>query len=177
MNTKVIFAAVILASLCAPSWAINKCTGADGRVVFQDAACAGKGEQLNVRPASGDSTAPQATSSPVQNSANKPPSESQRLEGLIADSQRDRRKRELQERLVPYAQADIANHKASCKETQAKLEQSQYAYVQNLYGKTHAAQKASEMAAAAALCDTKDRELKENLDTLRKECTAVGGCQ
>lgn len=31
--------AAILAALCAPAWAINKCTGADGRVVFQDALC------------------------------------------------------------------------------------------------------------------------------------------
>jgi hypothetical protein len=29
----------LLAALCAPAWAINKCTGADGRVVYQDAAC------------------------------------------------------------------------------------------------------------------------------------------
>lgn len=38
---------------CAQAWAINKCTGADGKVVFQDAPCAGRGEVLNVRPASG----------------------------------------------------------------------------------------------------------------------------
>ena len=41
-------------ALTAPSWAVNKCTGADGKVVFQDAPCAGKGEKLDVRPASGD---------------------------------------------------------------------------------------------------------------------------
>ncbi len=42
--------------LSAPAWAINKCTGADGKVAFQDAPCAGKGEKLDVRPASGHST-------------------------------------------------------------------------------------------------------------------------
>ncbi|OGB58422.1 MAG: hypothetical protein A2503_10065 [Burkholderiales bacterium RIFOXYD12_FULL_59_19] len=30
----------LLAVLCAPAWAINKCTGADGKVAFQDAPCA-----------------------------------------------------------------------------------------------------------------------------------------
>jgi len=36
-----------------PAWAINKCTGADGKVVFQDLPCAGRGEKIEVRPASG----------------------------------------------------------------------------------------------------------------------------
>lgn len=40
-----------------PVWAVNKCTGADGKVVFQDAPCAGKGETIIVRPASGNANA------------------------------------------------------------------------------------------------------------------------
>lgn len=36
-----------------PAWAVNKCVGPDGAVVFQDAPCAGKGETLKVSPASG----------------------------------------------------------------------------------------------------------------------------
>lgn len=48
-----IFLTALLAALCAPAWAINKCTGADGRVAFQDAPCSGKGQVLQVRPASG----------------------------------------------------------------------------------------------------------------------------
>lgn len=168
------FAATLLATLCAPAWAINKCIGADGKVMYQDAACEGKGQTLSVRPAPGNSNATQPSASPVASMAK---TEAQRLEALIADSQRDRRKRDLQERLFPNAQAEIANHKASCQEAQAKLEQSQYAYKQNLYGKTHAAQIASEMAATAAMCDTKDRELRENMETLRKECQALGGCK
>lgn len=177
MRLPITFTVTFLAALCAPAWAINKCTGADGKVAFQDAACEGKGQTISVRPASGSVNATQPSASPGENTAGKPKTESQRLEVLIADSQRDRRKRDLQERLFPNAQADIANHKTSCQETQAKLEQSQYAYEQNLYGKTHAAQKASEMAAAAAKCDTKDRELRENLEALRKECLALGGCK
>jgi hypothetical protein len=48
--------AVLVALTCVavvPAWAVNKCTGADGAVVFQDAPCQGKGEALTVRPASG----------------------------------------------------------------------------------------------------------------------------
>jgi hypothetical protein len=38
-----------------PAWAINKCTGPDGKVTFQEAACdaSGKSEQMQVKPASG----------------------------------------------------------------------------------------------------------------------------
>lgn len=37
----------------APVWAVNKCKGIDGRVVFQDAPCLGEGAKIDVRPASG----------------------------------------------------------------------------------------------------------------------------
>ena len=48
---------LIAALLVTPAWAINKCTGLDGKVSFQDAPCAGKGEQVDVRPASGPARA------------------------------------------------------------------------------------------------------------------------
>jgi hypothetical protein len=38
--------------VASPAWAVNKCT-IDGKTVFQDAACPGKGEAITVRPASG----------------------------------------------------------------------------------------------------------------------------
>lgn len=51
---------IALIALCiwvaSPVWAINKCT-VDGKTVFQDTPCAGKGEALTVRPASGHSNA------------------------------------------------------------------------------------------------------------------------
>lgn len=59
--------AIVLAMLAVlPAWAINKCT-IDGQVVFQDAACPGKGETLVVKPASGRSSiAPVPATAPVQ---------------------------------------------------------------------------------------------------------------
>lgn len=45
---------VVLGTVGMPALAVNKCVGADGRTVFQDAPCAGgKGEKLDVRPAMG----------------------------------------------------------------------------------------------------------------------------
>lgn len=51
MKIAILWAAILLA--ISPAWAINKCTGADGKVAFQDAPCMGKGETLNIRSAPG----------------------------------------------------------------------------------------------------------------------------
>ena len=161
-------AATLLATFFAPAWAINKCNVADGKVVFQDTPCAGKGEQLTVRPASG--TAPVA---PVAVPGAVRMTEAQRLEELVSNSVRERRRRDLEQLFIPQAKAATEKHRAACADSQTRLEASKYAYKQNLYGKTHAAQIASEMAAAAAVCETKDRELKENLEALRKECSEL----
>lgn len=51
---------LIFASLLAttPAWAVNKCTSAGGKVIYQDAPCeGGKGEALTIRPASGPGNA------------------------------------------------------------------------------------------------------------------------
>jgi hypothetical protein len=48
MLIKTIAAAALLTLATAPAWAVNKCTGPDGAVVFQDAPCAGKGEVVRV---------------------------------------------------------------------------------------------------------------------------------
>lgn len=58
MLIKTIAAAALLTLAAAPAWAVNKCTGPDGAVVFQDAPCAGKGETIKVTPASGSSNTP-----------------------------------------------------------------------------------------------------------------------
>ena len=161
-------------ALCSatPAWAINKCT-IDGQVVFQDAACPGKGETLVVRPASGASRA--AAPAPAD-ADSRPPSEAQRLEANIAASQKERRLRDLTAREVPGAEHAIRAHLQACQEEQAQLELAKGRYVQNLYGKTDAAQRASEQAAAAARCDTKDRELRERHARLVGECRQLGGC-
>ena len=65
---------LIAALLVTPAWAINKCTGLDGKVSFQDAPCAGKGEQVDVRPASGPAraAAPATTPQPRTPKVNAP---------------------------------------------------------------------------------------------------------
>ena len=41
MHIRTLFAAALLAA--SPAWAVNKCTGPDGKVMFQDAPCPGTG--------------------------------------------------------------------------------------------------------------------------------------
>lgn len=56
----ILLTAVMLSAT--PAWAINKCTGPDGKVVFQDAPCAdGKGEKLNIRSTSAPAASVGAT--------------------------------------------------------------------------------------------------------------------
>jgi hypothetical protein len=156
-----------------PAAAINKCTGSDGKVTFQDAPCsAGRSETIEAKPASGRAPAAATASSPPY-SASSAPTEAARLEGIVAASQKSRRVLDLRERLLPDAERALSQHRLACAEKQKTLAANQYAYAQNLYGKTHAAQIASEMAATAAVCDTKDRELKELVDGFGKECVAL----
>lgn len=171
----VIFVAVLCA-VTSPAWAVNKCTGPDGAVVFQDAPCAGKGEALNVRPASG-AARPLAPVAGPDGQPVKPKTEAQRIEEKVAASQKERRLRDLTVRDVPNAEYAIRAHAQACKEEQEKLEEAKGRYVQNLYGKTDAAQRAAEQAAAAARCDTKDRELRERAAILKAECQQIGGCK
>lgn len=180
-------AALALCAVAAPSWAINKCINEWGRPVFQDAPCPqGRGGAIEVRPAAGPALAPppappragaSQAAAAASASAPAPMTEAQRIEAQIAQSQRERRRRDLQERIVPVAESQLLEHRAACKARQEALERSQHAYVQNLWGKTHSAQMASEMAANAAMCDTKERELKEALDVARRECVQLGGCR
>jgi hypothetical protein len=156
-----------------PAAAINKCTGSDGKVTFQDAQCAsGRAEMLDVKPSSGNAPGLPAAKAGASASVG-PVSEAARLEGIISVSQRTRRARDLRERLLPEAERAVKEHRDQCSEKQKVLASQQYVYQQNLYGKTHAAQIASEMAATAATCETKDRELKEVVDALTKECSSL----
>jgi len=53
-------AAALLLVASAPAWAINKCTGPNGKTVFQDMPCVGQGTEVTVNPASGSSADPVA---------------------------------------------------------------------------------------------------------------------
>lgn len=77
--------AAFLAAAAAPSWAINKCTGSDGRTSYQEAPCAtGRSEVVNVKPASGHAA-------PVAASDGESASGNIKLDNEIAAAIRQRR--------------------------------------------------------------------------------------
>ena len=166
--------AVTLLIVATPALAVNKCTGADGKVSFQDAPCIGKSESVIIKPASG--TGRSAELPMAGASAAVRLTEADRINANVDASIKARRLADVQNIYHPQSMANVNLHRRACAKEQADLKDGQFRYVQNLYGKTHAAQMASEMAAASARCDLKDRELKEQSDALKAECVKLGGC-
>ena len=166
-----------LALLCSPAWAqVYKCPDASGRTVIQQMPCAG-GKEMAVKPASGHAaTKPPAAAASGSAPAAAKMTEAERLNALSAASAKERRRRELQNIVVPDTRAAMYAHRDRCAAELKALKARQYEYVQNLYGKTHAAQIASEMAARSAQCDTQDRANRTQFDTVLAECVGLGGC-
>lgn len=156
--------------LVGPAAAINKCSGPDGKVVFQDAPCTGKGEKIVVKPAAGD--APASTSS----SEGRMQTESQRLEQQLSRLQIDRRRRDL-EIALPNAYSEQASHSAACDAEMRALQAKKTRANNNLAGATWEQSISSEMNAVARRCETRSKTIEANIEATRKECHALGGCK
>lgn len=156
-----------------PAWAINKCTSQDGRTTFQDAPCQqGKGEKIEVRPASGYTAAPSAQGSAVTPTA-KRQTEAERIEANIAVSQRDRRIRTIDETLLPNARNNIEAKQSSCQREMSVVRDRKRAANNNLAGATWEQSLSSEMGAIATRCDTETRTLIGNLERLQIELSSL----
>lgn len=169
--------AAVLIAICVScnAHAVNKCIGADGKAVYQDAPCAGRGGAIDIRPASG--WAPPAKPSADGIAPSGAMTAAQRMEQKADDSKRERRRRELETRIVPNAQQAISRHQESCNRDMAGLRAKKGLASNNLAGAQWETAISGEMAAVAARCDTGNRELRAELDANRAECRAMGGCQ
>lgn len=150
-----------------PVWAINKCTGADGKVAFQDAPCAGKGEKIEVRPASG--AAPKAAASAAGATATTgvaaPPAK--KKEGAFGESWR--RRTYLENQGVPGARGALQSNKRDCERKLADLEARKSTANNNLAGATYLQSLSAQMQAEATMCDMRSRDLSTKLQALEKE--------
>lgn len=159
--------------------AVNKCIGADGKQVYQDAPCAGKGGPIDIRPASGwpsrarveknDSGAPTAGGAPL--------TAAERMEQQVDASKRERRRRELETVVLPNSAMAISRHHESCNRNIEGLRARKGLANNNLAGAQWETSISGEMAAVAARCDTRSRDLRAELDSHRSECLALGGCK
>lgn len=175
--TVVLACAIAGAAFAAPAWAINKCTQPDGSVTFQDAPCAGKGEALTVRPASGRARAIEPVTAAEGAPAPGRKTEAQRIEEQVAASQQERRLKELVVRLVPDAEAAIYRSREQCARDLKALQLKKQQANNNLAGATWEGSISGEMTALATTCDTRNRELREDAAALRTECRQLGGCK
>lgn len=158
--------AAALACALSPAWAVNKCTGPDGKVVFQDAPCAGKGVTLNVKPAAGN-----APASPVGKSSQEQVNE------LVSTMRTDNRRNELQDRIIPARQGALQANREKCDAEIAALQRQQALANNNLAGATWLQSLATEMSAISTRCDARSREIQASIDAGRQECQALGGCK
>lgn len=152
-----------------PAWAVNKCTGPDGRVSFQDAPCTGQGGAIDVKPASGFS-APSAPAAAAPQSAPAPQAAaaaSGKKEGAFGATWQ--RRTFLEDRGLPDARASVDNHQRNCANQQAAIASKKALANNNLAGATYMQSVSAEMQAAAATCDSKARELRANLESLERE--------
>ncbi len=159
---------LVLALACAPAWAINKCTLPGGKVVFQDLPCAGAGEEITVRPASG--TAPAVPASASGGGVATADVQPKPKEGVFGDAWR--RRHEL-ERTIKDSRAQMANNEAQCHFKQQQLQARQQGANNNLAGATYRQSLAAEMQANATLCETRSRELQRLVDRSQKELDAM----
>lgn len=160
MNPIRCVACSLLLVFLAPAWAINKCTDASGKVSFQDAPCAGRGEKIEARPAMQGAT-------PIL------PGPTTAQEGAFGPSWQ--RKHYLQNQGVPQARAAIERNQKEC----AAPPDAAVAHAGPLRRSTLASgtQFAQEGAAAAAkdkaTCEARTQELRDQLKSLEDELRAL----
>ncbi len=183
-----LFIATACLALAAPVWAINKCTGPDGKVSFQDAPCAGsgKGEKVEVRlsssgigaaaPAAGAAAPTASTASgasaaaPAAGAASAPAAATApapRKEGAFGETWR--RKTDLEQRLIREARGALQTHQQRCAAEQRDRAARRTQARTNTAVATSEQALASEMQTAAAACELRSRELQANVDALEKE--------
>ncbi len=169
MKPAIFLSAALIAA--APAWAINKCTGPDGKTVFQDAPCAGKGEKIEVKPASGSApvAAPAAATTPTAAvptaaAAAAPPG---KKEGAFGATWR--RRTDLETHLISNARGALSGHLQGCDSQQRQLASKKGQARNNLAGATWEQSISAEMQAAATTCDSKARDLRAQLEGLEKE--------
>lgn len=170
-----------LATLATPAHAVFKCKGPTGAPVFQEAPCAGEGQVLEVKPASGAAPVPAKTATPGTEGSttdNRPPETlAERINRNTDAAAKERRLRELQGSFLPRAHAQLAAHRNSCDAEYRALQNKKTRSANNLAGATWEQSISSEMSALMTRCDSKARDFERNIDQLLRECTSLGGCK
>jgi hypothetical protein len=164
---KELMAVAILSLACMQAYAINKCSDAAGKLTFQDAPCAGKGEQIKATPASGYVDAP--TEQPDAATPSKKISGTEKLYQSLKD---DRVRREKWV-VMNDAGRKLAMAHQQCDQEQAQLAASKGYSNNNLAGATRDVSISQQMTAAATACSNKTRSIEREVDAAEKVCAEI----
>lgn len=154
-----LLAFLIAALMVDATWAINKCTGPNNNLIYQDAPCPGKGEKIEAHPASGYA--------PTTNSAPQSTPPVAKKEGAFGPSWQ--RMTFLQNRGVPDAHAALQKHQKNCDAQHEVLAARKSQTNNNLAGATLQNSIATEMQALAISCESKAKDLRIQSESLEKE--------
>ncbi|WP_298210641.1 DUF4124 domain-containing protein [Acidovorax sp.] len=146
---------ILTIGFLAPAWAINKCTGTDGKVSFQDAPCVGEGEKIEVKPVIQGAT-------PIQT---KPATTKEGAFGAAWQ-----RKNYLQTQGVPQARAAVERSQQECvAQPEVTTHAGPLRRSTLASGSVFAQERATAAADSKAACEARTNELRKQLDLLEDE--------
>ena len=153
---------LLVGLLCAShAHAVNKCTGANGKITFQDAPCTGQGGVIKVTPAAGHSAAA-ATTGKQQSDTEK--------QYQALKSERIQREKWL---VMNAAKLAVSNALAQCDIEQRQISSAKGSSANNLAGATRDVSISGEMTAAATACANRVRVKEKELESAEKECREI----
>lgn len=159
MNLPRLTACALALGFLAPVWAVNKCVDAAGKVSFQDAACPGQGEKIEVRPA-------------MQGATPIAPAPANAKEGAFGASWQ--RKNYLQSQGVPQARAAVERNERECSApTDAVATAGPLRRGTLASGSQFAQEGAASAATDKSACEARTRDLRDQLKSLEDELRAL----
>lgn len=173
MKFLLVAAAVLMSQ---PTWALYKCAGGGGSVSFQEQPCEAARTQTTIKPlveapkaAPAESAAPAAAAAAPATQAPAARPYQQQLKDMEAERLRTDAGYQLRDKT-----AELARHRDWCDNQQRQILANRQRANNNLAGAMYEQSVATEASAAATRCDTRARELQQDVEEARRQCAARG---
>lgn len=168
--------ALLLLCMSLPSWAINKCIDASGKVTFTDAPCKlGQGKstmEFGSAPTMPDPKgSSESSGTPSPKTATKPSADEMNA-AWLKDVDRDRKRADLQSK-IDSLQRDSDTDQRSMDAELAALQMKKLNARNNLAGATYEQSISQEMSAITSKYDVKIRSAQVQIDSLQTKLDAI----
>ena len=140
-------------------FAISKCKGPDGGVIFQDVACPGQGEQISVKPASGLAAPATVTSQTAT-----------QISLTLLQNERVGREKWI---VMNNARNALGIQRNQCADLQRQLAEQKNPSNNNLAGAVRDVAISQEMTASAIACDSRSRAKEKEVADAEKICGEI----